>query len=219
MQKWTPEEIQYLRDHTSHMALSDVADALGRTRDSVANACARRRIPVHTFRKKTGRVRSWSEEDLQWLREHAADLSIMCLAKRFDVTYDAMRSVLMRHDIAYELSKTPVSKAEQFKVMGLSERCNRAQIAERTGRPLGTINRLMVRLGLRCYSGRYTQAQVSELTGYTVAQLQRARDAIGQEWTWTGKRYVISDCQYERLMLYFRDPEAALTLVDEEEAA
>jgi len=179
----------------------------------VSCTCHRHGIELHTIRT-TGPVHVWTEEELEWLRQHAKELTVPQLMKKFSMTYDAVRTILKRRGIEYKREKKPVTKAEQFKIMGLCEHYSREEIAKRIGRPLGTVHNLMVRLELHSYSGCYTQRRLVEETGYAISQLVRARDALGQKWNWTGKRYLISECQFERLMLYFRDPEAALAAVE-----
>lgn len=161
--------------------------------------------------------RLWSEAELQYLRENAPNKTLPELSAEMGISEPQLYAYLDRQGISYKHARRKWTKAEEFKLMGLVERHNADGAAEILGRPVPSVRQKMKQYNLRSYSGLYSMMQLAHETGYHHTQLEAARDALRQIWKRDGKRFFISECQKERLMLYFRDPKAALRMKDDED--
>ena len=112
---------------------------------------------------------------------------------------------MRRYELPYLKRRHLWQNRETLKLLALAEKGNAEYIAEKLGRPVPTIATKMQKLGVRAYAGTHTLIGIARDTGYHYTQIEAARDALGQVWRRTSKRFIITEKQYQELMGYFRN--------------
>ncbi len=165
----------------------------------------------------TGKRSSWTEEEIQRLRDlwgtmRDADVA-SALGKTISVVRFKATALNLREEkgrragcrpgrVTYPWSRDEdlvlmknVGHLSIFELMELLPRRNRVAIERRC-----------YELGFSPTQGTYTRGRIERETGYDWRQIRRARDGIGQVWKRYGlRKYMISDDQVQEIIEYLKN--------------
>lgn len=164
-----------------------------------------------------GRKTTWTEEEIQRLREIWGTMRDADVAQALEKTVSVVRfkatSLKLREEkgrragcrpgrVTYPWSREEDLVLEKnvgyqsiFELMELLPRRNRVAIERRC-----------YELGFSPTQGTYTRGRIERETGYDWRQIRRARDAIGQVWKRYGlRKYMISEEQVYEIIEYLKN--------------
>ncbi len=200
--RWSKAEINYLKKNHAHMSSKQLAQQLGRRWASVRNK-------LHHLNLNAAKSEMfWSKARESKLRRlFQAGMATDELAKAVGSTPVAVRSKLKHMGIWKQMrpGPKPWTSADMSTLLFKCEKYSMKDLCEALGRPYYVVRRKMRQLDIQPLCAMYTIRKASEVTGYDVKQLKRAREGLGQVWRRVNyHRYAISKKQLAIMCDYLK---------------
>lgn len=116
---WTKKEEKFLINNINKMTYTELAKALGRSKDSIAGKAYREGLQ----KRREKRARNWTKAEVKFLVNNIDEMTTREIAKKLDRTYNSVRGK------GYLLTKTGAIKKHEAKC----PECNESRRIGRTG--------------------------------------------------------------------------------------
>lgn len=165
---------------------------------------------------KGRKTQSWSEAEIQFVKDNAEILTRVQLASQLGRTRPSVQGLCLRLGLKdHARNWNRWTKQDDLKLLELSEMHTYSEIAERMGRTRASIFQRMWAKGIRKLSGGVSLTQLCKNTGYERSQFLRAKKMLRQNWktAYGGKRklFVITEKQQEALTEYLKTEPRRIT--------
>jgi integrase len=200
--RWSKEEIKYLKKNHAHMSSKQLAQQLGRRWASVRNK-------LHHLNLNAAKSDMfWSKaRESKLLRLFKAGKTTPELAMAVGSTQVAIRSKLKHMGVWKQMRPGPRAwtQDEINTILFKCEKYSMKDLCKALDRPYYVVRRKMRQMGVQPLCAMYTIRKASEVTGYDVKQLKRAREGLNQTWRRVNyHRYAISKKQLAILCDYLK---------------
>lgn len=206
--RWTAKEDAFLREHAQDMSSRQMATELKRSLEAVMHRLAvlqpGRECYVKEYNGKPTAYRKWTDEDLVQFRALAGTMPVEELSKRLGHSAISIMNAATRFGVSVAYERKKWTQDELNKVMIECESKTFDQLTALVPRSRAAISNKMSELGWKQLADRHSLHSAIKATGYSQSQLLRARDALGQRWKRTTKRFIISPKQLEELCEYLK---------------
>ena len=132
-ESWTPEEVQLLKDSYLNESVADIAETLGRTKDSVyfkastLNLYRRKETKLKKKRvtlRKNAQLPRWSNEEINFLLANESKMTPTQIAKKLGRSYNAVvikraslhsRGIKVSKSVTTPIKETPITEPKMSK--------------------------------------------------------------------------------------------------------
>ena len=135
------EEQQYIRDNVKNKNYVQIAEDIGRKKETISDFCKRNNIEYISIRNRNGNnsYNNLSQEIKNYIKKNAKSQSASEMAKKFSISRDVVRNFCRKNDIVCLKNKSRLSTLEKDYILNNYQHKSQKEIAKELHRSEGTI--------------------------------------------------------------------------------